>query len=185
VLGASALAAGFDPQSLELLAAGAAAHAKTLLDAYLDDGPADDAQLPSLVPDLDAYRDAVRLLSGEHRDVHVFARLVDTLGVGPRAWRAGSSRGGTPAQPDSTSSKNRGHRLPPNSPAPEPCCGPAGTTRRHPRPRLGATGGPSPNRTCNCATDTTAAGTPTATRRRLVAGRTTGHDPADVLAGLL
>ncbi|MGH3417302.1 MAG: SWF or SNF family helicase, partial [Actinocrinis sp.] len=100
VLGASALAAGFDPPSLEMLAAGASVHAKTLLDAYLDDTSADDAQLPALVPDLDAHRDAVRLLSGEHRDVHVFARLVEGLGVEPArvargilAWRYAGAAG--------------------------------------------------------------------------------------------
>lgn len=103
VLGPSALAAGFDPPSLETLAAGAAAHAKTLLDAYLDcfdDTPADGGRLPALLPDLDAHRDAVRLLSGEHRDIHVFARLVDALGIEPArlargivAWRYAGAAG--------------------------------------------------------------------------------------------
>jgi len=100
VLGPSTLAAGFDPPSLETLAAGAAAHAKALLDAYLGDTAAEGGRLPALVPDLSAHRDAVRLLSGEHRDIHVFARLVDTLGIEPArlargviAWRYAGEAG--------------------------------------------------------------------------------------------
>ena len=100
VLGPSALAAGFDPPSLETVAAGAAAHAKALLDTYLD-APFEDPRLAStLVPELDAQRDAVRLLSGERRDVHVFARLVEALDIEPArlargiiAWRYSGAAG--------------------------------------------------------------------------------------------
>ena len=91
---------GINALALELLAADAAARAKTLLDAYLsDDAPADDGPAP-LIPSLDARRDAVRLLAGDHRDADVFARLVGAFDIEPMhmvrsilAWRFGGNPG--------------------------------------------------------------------------------------------
>ncbi|MBS2966918.1 SWIM zinc finger family protein [Actinocrinis puniceicyclus] len=121
VIDATSPVAGFDPPALELLAADASARAKALLDDYLaadtresesesesgnadaDAGGSQVAHGPGprwLLPDLDLYRDAVRLLAGEHRDIHVFARFVTALGVEPtqlarsiKAWRYGGEPG--------------------------------------------------------------------------------------------
>jgi uncharacterized Zn finger protein len=92
--------AGIDPQALAMLAADAAARAKALLDTYLVRGSSQGCDPAPLVPMLDAHRDAVRMLAGEHRDVHVFARLVEALDVDPSylsrgilAWRYGGAAG--------------------------------------------------------------------------------------------
>lgn len=93
--------AGFDPQALEMLAADAAARATVLLRDYLNLTPDDLGATPQpLLPALDERRDAVRLLASGHADVHVFARIVDALGVDPldlartvKAWRLGGPVG--------------------------------------------------------------------------------------------
>jgi hypothetical protein len=83
-----------------MLAADAAARAKALLDAYLSDGAPADDDLQTLVPSLDARRDAVRLLAGDRHDVGVFACLIDAFDIEPvqmersiQAWRFGGSSG--------------------------------------------------------------------------------------------
>lgn len=98
--------ADIDPPALEMLAADAATRAKALLDTCLSlpdrtpDNDHADGDLPPLLPTLDAHHDAIRLLSGEHRDVHVFARVIEALDVEPMqlarrivAWRYGGQPG--------------------------------------------------------------------------------------------
>ena len=102
VLDASVPVPGIDPAALELLAADAAARAKALLDTYLHlaHSAPGEADPPPLLPPLDARSDAIRLLAGAHRDVHVFARVVEALAVEPMhlarataAWRQGGAAG--------------------------------------------------------------------------------------------
>lgn len=100
VLTASEEPDGIAATALEMIAADAAARAKTLLDGYLS-GDAFAAEGPQpLVPALDERRDAVRLLAGDYRDVDVLARLIGAFGFEPmqmvravRAWRFGGSAG--------------------------------------------------------------------------------------------
>jgi uncharacterized Zn finger protein len=100
VFGASDDPDGVSTSALEMLAADAAVRAKVLLDAYLAEGVAASADPQPLVPALDARRDAVRLLAGDHRDVDVFARLIGAFGFEPMqmvrsilAWRFGGCEG--------------------------------------------------------------------------------------------
>lgn len=102
LLDASVPVRGIDPPALEMLAADAAARAKALLETYLHlaHSASGDDDPPPLLPQLDARSDAIRLLTGEYRDVHVFARIVEALAVEPVhlaramvAWRHGGAAG--------------------------------------------------------------------------------------------